>query len=746
MGRHFSYTMAAAPTWAEQEMRAAEHARLNETLGGGGERPLLYFAEAANQELADLRTQLKTQSDQEHSQAYALRIDLATAQQNETRLTEEINVLRHRLDETQSEVCHVSDAMTSVSIKAQASEEELKLARAALEMEKEKQAREFDSLRSSTADAVHEAAAARKMKEDQDRKLDSLMTGNTAKEAELEGALFNSVHECAQLRKDHQDAIDEMAITMSRQKADYDRSMSSAQASFDNELSERKVDLSYKSAQCDELEKRVSSVAHLHTTDMASASETQHKLAMSLTETREGLGQLSSTHQSTTIALQNLQLDARMQQREAEIERKNLESVLSQEQTRLAHQVNMADTKNKLTREQYERQLVLKGQEHQTELEMVAQQNDVRFEKSDQVAAAAAASIQAAADKKRNELEMMLLESNETRKVQVSEIDRLKVLLTDQLEHSKKRESVYEAQLTSHIKKCDRLELERSTAVKQATKVTEESEMMRRTLESALREADTTAKNLREDLERVNRKFTAELNQSRQEVFRLKEQLSSTKSELEQSEEAREAANKQHWEEMTAQKKVTERVQLELASSRKSEERLNLEKQELLEKIRQLTVERQRLSTDLDSERKSHAETKVELGEALANAQAIHREKLESVSSMRSQLVQERATTDSVSHQKELLGVDLRRAAEDRDSARKELAYSMRRNMALNKESEEANKLSEGLKYRMEEVSSAQEDVLGGPTFHPRFMSSGASASLLSPRLHSPKPSNRYIS
>jgi hypothetical protein len=341
---------------------------------------------------------------------------------------------------------------------------------------------------------------------------------------------------------------------------------------------------------------------------------------------------------------------------------------------------------------------------------------------------------------------MLLLESNETRKEQVAEIDRLKVLLTDQLEHSKKREAVYEAQLTSHIKKCDRLELERGTAVKQASKVTEESELMRRTLESALREADTTAKNLREDLERVNRKFTAELNQSRQEVFRLKEQLGSTKSELEQSEEAREAANNQHWTEMTAQKKVTERVQLELASSRKSEERLILEKQELLEKIRQLTVERQRLSTDLESERKSHAETKTDLAEEQANTQAIHREKLESVSALRSQLVQERAATDAVTHQKELIGVDLRRAAEDRDSARKELAYSMRRNMALNKESEEANKLSEGLKYRMEEVSAAQEDVLGGPTFHPRFTSSGASASMLSPRLHSPKPSNRYLS
>lgn len=80
--------------------------------------------------------------------------------------------------------------------------------------------------------------------------------------------------------------------------------------------------------------------------------------------------------------------------------------------------------------------------------------------------------------------------------------------------------------------------------------------------------------------------------------------------------------------------------------------------------------------------------------------QAIHREKLETCSALRAQLVQERAATDVVTHQKELIGVDLRRAAEDRDSARRELAISMRQNQALNKEAEEANKLSEGLKYR----------------------------------------------
>merc|ERR1711934_3101 len=171
---------------------------------------------------------------------------------------------------------------------------------------------------------------------------------------------------------------------------------------------------------------------------------------------------------------------------------------------------------------------------------------------------------------------------------------------------------------------------------------------------------------------------------------------------------------------------------------------MRAESEQLAEKVRAGLIEQQRLKVEIDSERKEHSTTKSELAEAKANAQAIHREKLETCSALRAQLVQERAATDVVTHQKELIGVDLRRAAEDRDSARRELAISMRQNQALNKEAEEANKLSEGLKYRMEEVSATQEDVLGGPTFHPRFTSSGASASKLSPRLHSPKPAGRY--
>merc|ERR1711907_16324 len=388
---------------AEMELKAREDAAAHARLFGQ-ERPLLYFAEAANKELLDLREALRKKEEEEGSAAYQLKIDLASAQQNETRLKDEVEQLRQRLAQSESEVVHVSDAMTSASIQAQNTAEELKLAQAALENEKEKQAREIQELKACTANAVQDATAAQLAKEDADRKLGTILAGSDAKENELESALFNSVHECAQLRKDHQDAIDEMAITMGRQKQDYEHSLTEAQAAFEAESNNQKLEIEHQKTKIEQLESQVSSFTSMHTKDMAKASEEHHKLAMSLTETREGLGQMTATHQSTTIALQNLQLESRMQQREAEsalreaaIERKNLEDLLSQEQTRLQHQQNLAETKEKFLKEQYEHKIALLQQEHATEIEMLSQQNDVRFEKSEDVATAAQASIQAAA-------------------------------------------------------------------------------------------------------------------------------------------------------------------------------------------------------------------------------------------------------------------------------------------------------------------------------------------------------------
>ena len=119
----------------------------------------------------------------------------------------------------------------------------------------------------------------------------------------------------------------------------------------------------------------------------------------------------------------------------------------------------------------------------------------------------------------------------------------------------------------------------------------------------------------------MNRKYTSELNAARQEVFQLKEHVADTKQALEASERAREEATAQYYEDITAQKKITERVQLELASSRKAEDRMRAESEQLAEKVRAGLIEQQRLKVEIDSERKEHSTTKSELAEAKANAQ-----------------------------------------------------------------------------------------------------------------------------
>ena len=74
-----------------------------------------------------------------------------------------------------------------------------------------------------------------------------------------------------------------------------------------------------------------------------------------------------------------------------------------------------------------------------------------------------------------------------------------------------------------------------------------------------------------------------------------------------------------------------------------------------------------------------------------------------------------------MAHGKELTAVDLRRAAEERELARRELAQTMHVNRALAAENEEAKLLSEGLKYRMSEVNAGQEALLSGSAWQLHF-------------------------
>ena len=58
---------------------------------------------------------------------------------------------------------------------------------------------EFDEMRRATNDSITSASTATLVKEEMEAKLRNLMDGATVKEKELEVALFNSVHECAQV-------------------------------------------------------------------------------------------------------------------------------------------------------------------------------------------------------------------------------------------------------------------------------------------------------------------------------------------------------------------------------------------------------------------------------------------------------------------------------------------------------------------------------------------------------------------
>ena len=155
--------------------------------------------------------------------------------------------------------------------------------------------------------------------------------------------------------------------------------------------------------------------------------------------------------------------------------------------------------------------------------------------------------------------------------------------------------------------------------------------------------------------------------------------------------------------------------------------------------------ERSMVASDLNMTRKQLDTTVRDLDAAERRAQAIHREKLETVTRLREELVSEHAAVEKAEHEKELTAVDLRRAAEQRETARKELATTMRLNKQLATEREEAQLLSEGLKYRMTEVSAGQERLLSGTSLmDSRYRPTGSRASDTAPRLHDPRPSSRY--
>merc|ERR1712216_1010186 len=95
----------------------------------------------------------------------------------------------------------------------------------------------------------------------------------------------------------------------------------------------------------------------------------------------------------------------------------------------------------------------------------------------------------------------------------------------------KARESTLLFELSSSKKACERLELEKAAAERKVHKVIEESETMRKVFESALSEADSVTKMLREQLEIVRKTMQEQAQQSGREIFALTEELDSAQAQ-----------------------------------------------------------------------------------------------------------------------------------------------------------------------------------------------------------------------
>ena len=585
-----------------------------------------------------------------------------------------------------------------------------------------------------------------------------------------------------QVKKERQDSLDEMAEALVYQRKQFEEKMEQQADEFTRTTRELELRLSEIIAMKNEKDEEVDRLEKMSGEQSSESKKYQLSLTSTLSETKESVGRLSAQAEAAERELQGKRMENRMLKRESESalreamqEREELEGRIVSLKTQLDRQAKMNETKLEYASEQATAQLALKQKEFEATLSMQKQEAKAILERTKDEAALELANLTESTNKKRRELESLLREANQMRKEQGEEIEFLQREIADRDEAAKKLASTTHYQIVSSEKGREREALEKELAQRTSMVTMEEATQMRRVLESALRESDAVARSLREELDQVRRDASMSVTEARKMLLAKDDQLQQTTKVLDTVSEQKEKVEIMSREQILAQSKVTERVQLELASTRRDMDRAQQRKAEAMEAAQKAAEERDMVLGDLTSTRSQLDTTVRNLDASDRRAQAIHREKLETVARLRSELVKERSEVEKVAHEKELTAIDLRRAAEapphppyhpslslvilqsrdvclnptlnlqEREMARKELATTMRLNKQLSVDKDEATLLSEGLKYRMSEVTAGQEQLLSGIAIgSPRYHPTGSKAANLSPRLHDPRPSSRY--
>jgi len=354
------------------------------------------------------------------------------------------------------------------------------------------------------------------------------------------------------------------------------------------------------------------------------------------------------------------------------------------------------DTKLATTVERYEAKIASLKEMHKMEMSNTVSESTTRLAMRTEQYETKQNITLAEGESKRRELSSGLAEAHAIRREREMELDRLRLLMKEQEEQGKSRDSTLLFELSSAKKGCERLDLEKSAAERKVHKVIEESETMRKVFESALGEADSVTRMLREQLEIVRKTMQEQAQASGREIFALTEELDSAQAQTDRIKLAK-------YRSETA-------LEEDLAQSSAATEMESLEKQAMGENLYESKSEGERLRTALQASLKESNVLRAELDsaerrsesvqrEAEIRMDSIQREKVATTRQLRDELASSKHETMSVARGKDSSDMKLRKATDDVAKARYELGSALKEANTLRMERDDSERLLERSGY-----------------------------------------------
>jgi chromosome segregation ATPase len=392
-----------------------------------------------------------------------------------------------------------------------------------------------------------------------------------------------------------------------------------------------------------------------------------------------------------------------------------LGSTVEQFETKIAAMTREYETKLSTTVQKYETKIATLQEDHKSQMANTVADHETKYSLMVREYESKLNIMAAEHEAKRMELNNALNEANHIRRDREGELERLRLLMKELDAEAKKRESTLLFELSSAKKAIERLELEKAAAERKVHKVIEESETMRKVFESALSEADSVTKMLREQLEIVRKTMQEQAQQSGREIFALTEELDSAQVQTDRVK--------------LAKYRAESALEEDLAQSNAAAEMERLEKKQVSHRLDNTMTEAERLRTALESSLRESSVLRQELDSAERRAEsvqreseiridAIQREKIHTTRQLRDELVTSQDQTNMALREKEVTSMKLRKATDDVAKARFELGSVLKEANTLRMERDDTERLLEVMDSRVDDVKRSQTEIIGDLDHH----------------------------